>query len=64
MTTQLQKFDTQLQEIAAYAKGTGFNIETGNFDQLMKDWIEHGRMFKVAVDDNSKDFKRIIKRLI
>jgi len=41
MTNKLEQYETQIQEIALFAKRINYNIENG-IDELMKLWLQDG----------------------
>ena len=63
MTTQLSQYETQIQEIAKFAKRINYNIENG-IDELMKLWLQDGLKFKNFVEDNKEDFIRTTKQFL
>ena len=63
MTTQLSQYETQIQEIALFAKRINYNIENG-IEELMKLWLQEGLKFKNFVEDNKKDFIRTTKQFL
>ena len=60
--TQLEKFADQIQDVAMFAKAQRFDIENGDFDQLMKDWVKNRK--ELYHEDNKEEVKRIIKQFI
>jgi hypothetical protein len=63
MTTQLAQYETQIQEIALFAKRINYNIENG-IGELMKLWIQEGLKFQNFVEDNKEDFIRTTKQFL
>lgn len=63
MTTQLAQYETQINEIALFAKRINYNIENG-IDELMKLWLADGLKFQQFVQDNKADFIRTTKLFI
>jgi len=63
METQLAQFETQILEIAAFAKRINYNIENG-IEELMRLWIREGLKFQNFVEDNKEDFIRTTKQFL
>lgn len=63
MTTQLSQYETQIQEVAKFAKRINYNIENG-IDELMKLWLQDGLKFQNFVEDNKEDFIRTTKQFL
>ena len=63
MKTQLLQFETQIQEVAKFAKRINYNIEDG-IDGLMKLWIQDGLKFQRFVEDNKEDFIETTKQFL
>jgi len=63
MTNKLEQYETQIQEIALFAKRINYNIENG-IDELMKLWLQDGQKFQNFVKDNKEDFIRTTKQFL
>jgi hypothetical protein len=63
MTTDLSQYETQIQEIALFAKRINYNIENG-IDELMKLWLQDGLKFQNFVQDNKKEFTTVTKQFL
>jgi len=63
MITQLAQYETQIQEVAKFAKRINYNIENG-IDELMKLWLQDGQKFQNFVEDNKEDFIRTTKQFL
>jgi dihydroorotase len=61
MTTDLAQYETQIQEIALFAKRINYNIDNG-IEQLMKLWLQDGLKFQNFVEDNKEEFIRTTKQ--
>lgn len=60
---QLAQYETQINEIALFAKRINYNIENG-IDELMNLWLTDGLKFQQFVQDNKNDFIRTTKLFI
>ena len=63
MTTELAQYETQINEIAKFAKRIDYNMENG-IDDLMKLWLQEGLKFQNFVEDNKEDFIRTTKQFL
>lgn len=63
MEIQLLQYETQIQEVAKFAKRINYNIENG-IDELMKLWFQDGLKFQNFVKDNKEDFIRTTKQFL
>lgn len=63
MEAILKPYETQINEIARFAKRINYDISKG-IDDLMKLWLEDGRKFMVFVEDNKEDFVRVQKQFL
>jgi len=63
MTNKLEQYETQIQEIALFAKRINYNIENG-IDELMKLLLQDGQKFQNFVKDNKEDFIRTTKQFL
>jgi hypothetical protein len=63
MTTDLSQYETQIQELALFAKRINYNIENG-IDELMKLWLQDGLKFQNFVQDNKKEFITVTKQFL
>jgi dihydroorotase len=63
MTADLAQYETQIQEIALFAKRINYNIENG-IDELMKLWLQDGLKFQNFVQDNKKEFISVTKQFL
>ena len=63
MTTDLSQYETQIQEIALFAKRINYNIENG-IDELMKLWLQDGLKFQNFVQDNKEEFTTVTKQFL
>lgn len=63
MTTQLSQYETQIQEIAKFAKRINYNIDNG-INELIKLWLQDGLKFQNFVEDNKEDFIRTTQQFL
>ena len=63
MTTDLSQYETQIQEIALFAKRINYNIDNG-IDELMKLWLQDGLKFQNFVQDNKEEFTTVTKQFL
>ena len=63
MTKDLSQYETQIQEIALFAKRINYNIDNG-IDELMKLWLQDGLKFQNFVQDNKKEFTTVTKQFL
>jgi len=57
------QYETQIKEIASFAKRINYNIEKG-IDELIKLWLQDGLKFQNFVEDNKDDFIRTTKQFL
>ena len=60
----LNKYPDQVESIAAHARAMNFNFETGDFDGLMKSWLESGKKFTEAAREETKSIHKIVKKIV
>ena len=63
MEAELKNYETQIKEIALFAKRINYNIENG-IDKLMKLWLKDCQKFQNFVNDNEEDFIRTTKQFL
>lgn len=54
-TEFLNKYGEQIESIASFARAVNFDFEKDDFNQLMKEWLERGRLFSQWVEENKAD---------
>lgn len=55
MENLLEKYQSEIQSIAAHAKAINFDIVNGDMDFLMKSWINSGLKFQQFVGNNHNE---------
>jgi hypothetical protein len=60
----IEKYQDQINDLAQYAKRIGFDPINGSIEELMKDRLNTGIKFCVAVDENKNQAVSIVKRYI
>jgi hypothetical protein len=63
MTSELAKYETQINEIASFAKRINYNIDNG-IDELLKLWFQDGKNFQEFAKDNKHEVKRAVKNFL
>jgi hypothetical protein len=63
MTSELAKYETQINEIASFAKRINYNIDNG-IDELLKLWFQDGKNFQDFAKDNKQEVKRAVKNFL
>lgn len=66
MTTQanLLKFKTEIEQVVRFAKRVGYNLETGNFNDLMSAWLEDGRKTQVFLAEQRDVALPLLKKMV
>lgn len=64
MNTAIENYSIEIADLAAYAIKTGFNAENGNFDELVKNWIEFGRKRYEAIMRDKDQAIKISKQFL
>ncbi len=57
-------FKMAIESVVAYAKATGFNPDTDNFDTLMNGWINQSKKQHEEIMDRAPEAIQIIKSIL
>lgn len=60
----MSKYAEHFESIKLFAKRTGFDFKNGNYDELMKNWIEDGRIAHKVMSEDLKKTCKIIKSFL
>jgi len=63
MNTQIAQYSNEIADVAAFAAKIGFDVNNGNWDELMFKWIEFGRKRHNAILDNKEQAIKILKSI-
>lgn len=62
-TDLLLKYNSEIMEIAMFAKRINYNIENG-IEELTRLWLQDGLKFQMFVEDNKQEFMCVTKQFI